>query len=114
MAGEIPIGTEELAELLLGKLVAVVDDTDTVAMPVMKQLSKHGAKPVRFTSARAWLTATKEMDGQWDAVVLDHHMPAMTGLDALQVTSQPPSPSPLTLHRLPPLFPSVRQACTYV
>jgi len=50
----------------------------------MTHLQKHGAMPIRFRDGKEWLTAASDPCSHFDAVVLDHNMPHMNGLDALQ------------------------------
>ena len=73
----------ENVQCLLGKHVAVVEDSEAVAKLIMMHLTKQGANSIRFANANEWLNAALDSSNHWDAVVLDHNLPGMTGLDAI-------------------------------
>ena len=75
--------------------IAVVDDEDSVCRALKRLLQSEGFEVETFGSAAAFLESlTRRVPS---CVVLDHHMPAMTGLELLSRLNTMPE-------RLPVIF----------
>jgi CheY-like chemotaxis protein len=64
-----------------GLRVLYVDDDETVAALAERLLRRAGCVPVIHTDAERALQALRADTGAVDAVVTDHHMPRMSGLE---------------------------------
>jgi CheY-like chemotaxis protein len=58
-----------------------VDDDEVILLMVQGLLQRHGLEVAAFHSPGDALTAIKARSDQFDAVVTDHDMPGMSGLD---------------------------------
>lgn len=61
--------------------IAIVDNDDGLRRAIVRLLDTAGMDAVAFASGRAFLEAA--LPGLFDCVVLDLHMPEMTGFDVL-------------------------------
>ena len=59
--------------------VAIVDDDSSMRRSLERLLSVHGFLVQSFSSAEAFLAASHE--GQVDCLVLDIHLPGMSGIE---------------------------------
>ena len=84
----VPIGVDGLSALhatvdrpLSGLNVLLVDDDDQVLQTMSALLSNAGAETASCDNPLDALSAVHEDPGAWDAVVTDHDMTPMTGLE---------------------------------
>lgn len=64
-----------------GERVLLVDDDDVIRLMVATLLRKHGFHVSEFSDPGAALAAFRAAPGDFDAVVTDHSMPAMSGVE---------------------------------
>lgn len=75
--------------------IAVVDDDPAVCDSLRMMLEGEGCGVKIFTSGQAFIDAAK--DFKPDAVLLDVHMPAGSGLDVLEAIGGPQYPAPVIM-----------------
>ena len=67
--------------------VAVVDDDDSLCRSVARLLRAAGIRSITYLSAEAFLAGAKQL--QFDCVLLDIHLPGISGLEVQrQLTAQ--------------------------
>lgn len=69
-----------------GPRIGVVDDDASMCQAVARLLQAAGFRPTTFGSAEAYLEAPK--DGELDCLVLDIHLPGLSGLDLQQMIAR--------------------------
>ena len=63
--------------------VALIDDTEPTRIALARLLSSAGFQPAAFASAEEFLTSANEL--QFDCLLLDLHLPGLSGLDLFRI-----------------------------
>ncbi len=74
----------EPSPLVATPRVAFVDDEVALATLADRAMSLYGCEPVVFTDPAAALEAFRETPGAFDALITDHAMPGLTGLELIR------------------------------
>jgi len=71
--------TYDLARMARARLVSIVDDDDSLRMPLASLIRSAGFQVLSFASAEAFLTSTQARDSA--CLILDVRMAGMNGLE---------------------------------